>query len=297
MPLNRSARTSRDDAHTLIARGHYVQALEMLQEKLAKNPASVHLRQSVADTMVMAGMKEDAVTLLLRLSDDFAKDGFAAKAIAILKKIDRIQPGRPDVYTKLANELPSATSYPALNRTLPAETKRGITNDMLAEDSTALEVEWEEVEIGSVPIPVTTALFESFAPDELLPLMRGLRLVTFQSGDIIVAEGEAGNELFILTTGRVKTFVRNAAGHYEKIREMTDGDFFGEISFLRSTPRTATLTAAAPCEILILDKSTLLHICQTHPHVLEVLEQFCSERENSPVEIHARKSSAIDDRS
>jgi CRP/FNR family transcriptional regulator, cyclic AMP receptor protein len=151
--------------------------------------------------------------------------------------------------------------------------------------------------LSSVPKQVTTALFESFTSDELLPLLRGLRLVTFQPGDIVVAEGEPGDSLFILTTGRVKTFVRDAVGHFGKVRELMDGDFFGEISFLRSTPRTATITAASSCEILILDKSTLLEICETHPHVLEVLERFSAQRENSAVEIAVRTSSAIDSRS
>lgn len=303
------------DTQRLIARGKYAKALEILEEQLAKEPKSVHLRQRVADTMVMAGMFEDAVQILLRLSDDFAKNGFAAKAVAILKKIDRISPGRADVYKKLANELLWNTERGQQNtlaKIRPPEPELEEVKSEAAsledqepeqgaafEDYPETEVDWEEVRFGSdlqvsnVPTPVTTALFESFAPDELLLLLRGLRLVTFQPGDIVVSEGAPGDCLFILTTGRVKTFVRDAVGHFGKVRELMDGDFFGEISFLRSTPRTATITAASSCEILILDKSTLLLICQTHPHVLEVLERFSAQRENSAAEIEARKSSAI----
>jgi cAMP-dependent protein kinase regulator len=315
MELNWGTKSKANGAEALIARGKYAKALEILEGQLAKAPTSVHLRQRVADTMVMAGMFEDAVQILLRLSDDFAKNGFAAKAIAILKKIDRIAPGRADVYQKLANELlwtaqrgPEKTwakrgpPEPPLEEEKP---EAASSEDREAEEDAAvyeIEGDGEEVEFSSdlqsanAPLPVTTALFESFTPDELLPLLRGLRLVTFLPGDIVVSEGEPGDSLFILTTGRVKTFVRDAAGHFGKVRELTDGDFFGEISFLRSTPRTATITAAAPCEILILDKSTLLLICQTHPHVLEVLEQFSAQRENSVAEIEARKSTAIDGR-
>jgi hypothetical protein len=319
MALKWVVRKKADDAHSLIARGKYVKALEILEEQLVKEPTSVHLRQRVANTMVMAGLIEDAVQILLRLSDDFAMNGFAAKAIAILKRIDRIAPGRADVYKKLANELLRnadggqekkwAPSRPAERKLeeekpeAPSPEDRDREEGTGFEDYSGSEVDWGEVQFGSdlqlsrVPTPVTTALFESFTPDELLPLLRGLRLVTFQPGDIVVAEGEPGDSLFILTTGRVKTFVRDAVGHFGKVRELMDGDFFGEISFLRSTPRTATITAASSCEILILDKPTLLRICETHPHVLEVLERFSAQRENSAVEIEVRKSSAIDSRS
>ena len=299
-----------DDVPGLIARGKYDRALEMLEEQLQQDPTSVHVRQSVADTMVMAGRKEDAIQILLRLSDDFARDGFAAKAIAILKKIDRLAPGRTDVYRKLASELPRKEEQSkgqqrgvSVRQEPPPEQKApvpAIEEEDLAvfEDYFSRESEWSvqqmlldpEKGLSRAPKCLTTPLFESFTAEELLPLLRGLRLVTYEPGDIVVTEGEPGDGLFILTSGRVKTFVRDAVGHFGKVRELTDGDFFGEISFLKSKPRTATITAAARCEMLILDSWTLVEICKTHPHVRGVLERFSEQRENSPVEINVRES-------
>ena len=313
MALNWVVGKKSDDVPGLIARGRYVQALEMLEEQLRQDPTSVHLRQSVADTMVMAGRKEDAVQILLRLSDDFARDGFAAKAIAILKKIDRFAPGRTDVYKKLASELPRKEEQDEEHRRrisvrqethaheqkppVPAAEEEA-DDRAVFEDYFSRESEWSVQQMlldppkgpSMAPQNLTTPLFESFTSEELLPLLRGLRLVTYEPGDIVVAEGEPGDGLFILTSGRVKAFVRDAVGHFGKVRELTDGDFFGEISFLKSKPRTATITAAARCEMLILDNSTLVEICETHPHVREVLERFSAQRENSPVEVDVRKS-------
>jgi hypothetical protein len=51
---------------------------------------------------------------------------------------------------------------------------------------------------------VDTPLFRSFARDELAALIRGLRLLTFQAGEIVVSEGEAGGSLFVLTSGAVR---------------------------------------------------------------------------------------------
>jgi cAMP-dependent protein kinase regulator len=131
---------------------------------------------------------------------------------------------------------------------------------------------------------VSTPLFEGFTEDELVAVIRGLRLLTFEPGDIIVTEGAPGASLFILTTGRVKAFVKNARGESVKVHELAEGSFFGEISILTGKPRTATLTAAGACEVLELDKATLDTITQTHPHVLEVLKRFHEARAQDTVE-------------
>ncbi len=59
---------------------------------------------------------------------------------------------------------------------------------------------------------------------------------------------------------------------------MEEGTFFGEISILTGQPRTATVTAKTTCELLELDRKTLDSITENHPHVRDVLQQFCDER-------------------
>jgi cAMP-dependent protein kinase regulator len=110
-------------------------------------------------------------------------------------------------------------------------------------------------------------------------VMRGLRLLTFDPGDVIVLEGDPGDSLFVLTTGRVKAFVRTAdAPRPRKVRELKEGEFFGEISILSGKPRTATVTCATRCELLELDRATLDDICRTHPKVLHILEDYYMDR-------------------
>jgi hypothetical protein len=122
---------------------------------------------------------------------------------------------------------------------------------------------------------IETPLFKGFSQEELVAVMQGLELLTCQPGDIIITEGEIGDSLFILTTGTVKTFVKNPGTPGQRlVRKMSDGAFFGEISILSGKPRTATVTAATPCELLELDRATLDGITRTHPHILQVLEEF-----------------------
>ncbi len=122
-------------------------------------------------------------------------------------------------------------------------------------------------------------LFKDFSVDELVAVIQGLNLLTYQAGEIIIMEGDAGQSLYMLTAGTVRALRRNAAGKQATIGELAEGAFFGEMSILTGKPRTATVVAATYCELLELDRPTLDGIVTRHPHVLEVLKVFAAERQ------------------
>jgi cAMP-dependent protein kinase regulator len=161
-----------------------------------------------------------------------------------------------------------------------------------AEESPPLEIEELEylsAEEGAAPAAaaepaLSTPLFEGLSAEELMAVMRGLNLLTFEAGDILVAEGAPGDSMFILTDGIVKAFVRNPKGHYMKVKDLMEGDFFGEISVLTGKPRTATITAATHVEVLELGKPTLDSITKQYPRVREVLKKFQEQRAQETVQ-------------
>ena len=121
-------------------------------------------------------------------------------------------------------------------------------------------------------------LFEGLSDDERVALVRGLKLRTFEPGDVVLTEGETGSSLFLLTAGAVRIFVRNPAGSNRLLDDLGEGDFFGEISLLSGRPRSATVTAAALCEMLELDQAALAEIEVRYPRVSERLQSFSHER-------------------
>lgn len=323
----------------LIAKKKYGQAVELLLEQFKQGARDARLRMQLADVMVLSGKGKEAIPILQGLADEYAAEGFAAKAIAVLKKIDKIQPGRADVANKLASQVekkksdaPSTQSFrapavpefgmeeigmeaepvaapvaaapaPPPPRPAPAPMP-AVPDDLLAipdlepaaepaagpemgdgflEDS-LLGVIQEALSAPSAAAQaprqefVASPLFSEFSQDELVAVIEGLELIAFEPGDIVISQGEPGNSVFILTTGTVKAFVRDQNGHNVKVREMAEGAFFGEISILTGAPRTATVTAASPCEMLVLDRPTLDRICADKPRVMEVLQEFHRQR-------------------
>jgi CRP-like cAMP-binding protein len=94
----------------------------------------------------------------------------------------------------------------------------------------------------------------------------------------------------VISSGSVKAFVKNAAGKNTRVREMKAGEFFGEISLLSGKPRTATVTASSPCDLLELDRATLDDIAKRYPHVRKVVQEFYDRRSGSESEVQARSS-------
>jgi hypothetical protein len=136
---------------------------------------------------------------------------------------------------------------------------------------------------------LNTPLFEGLSEDELMAVIQGLNFESFAAGDIVVAEGAPGASMYIITTGRVKAFVKDRKGHYRLVKELLEGDFFGEVSVLTGRPRTATITAADDCEVLELDRPTLDAITEKYPRVHEVLKKFHEKRAQATVEALLKK--------
>ncbi len=389
----------------LIAKKRFPKAIEIIREDLQRRRRDPRLRRQLADVLVMAGRPKEAVPILLELADDLALSGAAGKAIAILKRAQRLAPGQPEVEEQLAylitqekapspdpwvraratpseppppryedppapaflgdleevsdevvaappssgpplvTEAPPPSSGPppssrrrrqlgpppvlearpptepeAEDLPLPSPPPRaeassepllptegepeefplpeedGLEGDEdtfrdevlgLIEDVFSGRAAPESSDMTSLPV-VQTPLFPDFSVDELVEVIRGLELRSFAPGEIVVAEGEPGESVFVVTTGSVRTYVRDAEGRNAAVRVLGEGDFFGEVSLLEGSPRTATVTAAGRCELLEIDRLTLGKIAHKHPRVWSVVRSFYEKRARSEAELTAR---------
>ena len=98
-------KSKEEDVVSLIAAKKYARAVEILKAQLQKKGANPSLRMQLADVLILADKKQEAVALLLPLADQYARDGFAAKAVSVLKKVQKVDPGRRDVEERLARQI------------------------------------------------------------------------------------------------------------------------------------------------------------------------------------------------
>src|SRR5688572_154230 len=87
----------------LIAKKNYAKAIEVIKAQLKAGKHNPQLHIQLADVLTLAKKEKEAIQILTRVADEFAAEGFDAKAIAVLKKIDRLDPGRRDVQAKISS--------------------------------------------------------------------------------------------------------------------------------------------------------------------------------------------------
>src|SRR5262249_36216257 len=237
----------------------------------------------------------------------------ADKAVAILKKIEQVQRRNVEVVNlapliRVSGRDAAGKAAAAVPALPPNPTRRAVTDEKF--HGWLLDLVRDTVDgpaPGLSPIaadnPVLRAygpgllanpLFEDFSEEELVAFIRGLKLLTFDPGDVIITEGEPGQSVFILANGRVKVFVRGADGSGVLLGALAEGAFFGEISTLSGRPRTATVTAAAPCDILELDRASLEALGAAHPGGRTVLRASSEARAADPLAARARGARATD---
>jgi membrane protein len=111
------------------------------------------------------------------------------------------------------------------------------------------------------PLPMSSKLLEQFVRRP-------------EQGTILFREGDPGNEMYIVRSGAV----RLARGAVE-LREVREGDYFGEMSMLLGAPRSATAEVIAPdTELITINERNLETILQENPAVVRRLLRDMAER-------------------
>ncbi|HEY2915855.1 MAG TPA: cyclic nucleotide-binding domain-containing protein [Candidatus Limnocylindrales bacterium] len=85
---------------------------------------------------------------------------------------------------------------------------------------------------------------------------------TARAGEVLVREGEPGEEFVVLVEGTVHVQKR---GH--DVRSLVAGGFLGEVALVEHEPRTATATCATDCTLLVLRHHEFDRLMATFPAV------------------------------
>jgi PPM family protein phosphatase len=114
------------------------------------------------------------------------------------------------------------------------------------------------------------SLFRALNDREILRLLQVIEVVDFKDQDVVIREGDKGEELFIVLTGSVK--VRRGD---TLLATLGPGDHFGEMALIRSQPRSATVTSDLDSELMVIRRSDFFEILRSeHQLAVKLLWQF-----------------------
>ncbi len=76
---------------------------------------------------------------------------------------------------------------------------------------------------------------------------------SYQPGQSIYAQGDAGDKFYIVVRGTVSISTLGAMGQAIRLADLQDGDYFGEVEMVNKGQRTTTVEARTPSLVLALD--------------------------------------------
>jgi len=96
----------------------------------------------------------------------------------------------------------------------------------------------------------TVDVFQNLTPVQLTDVAEKITKRRFVKGDVVIRQGEAGEEFFLISDGTVEVM---REGH--DVAELGAGDFFGEGALITGEPRNATVVANDNLDTYVLGKA------------------------------------------
>jgi CRP-like cAMP-binding protein len=134
--------------------------------------------------------------------------------------------------------------------------------------------------------------FSTLDGEQLRRLAARLERLEVPTGETIIRQGEAGEECYVLRSGRVEVLTGGAQGDERMLATLDPGSLFGEAALLTDEPRNATVRATEPCTLLALRRTDLLEVLgadrQTRERMLELVRMRDRPRRVRGIEVHHR---------
>jgi len=120
-------------------------------------------------------------------------------------------------------------------------------------------------------------LFRGLSPATLEQIARLCIRRSYPRDAVIFSQSDPGDALFGVVTGRVRISASSAGGREVFLNIMEPGDTFGEIALLDGRSRTASASATAPSDLLIIRREQFLSLLAHEPVLTEhLLRLLCS---------------------
>jgi len=121
------------------------------------------------------------------------------------------------------------------------------------------------------------SIFAGLEPRQLEALATIAVRKRFKAREMVLRKGDPALQIYVIVSGRLKAISAGGMGRQAALSIMGPGEVFGEVAVLDGQPRSATITALEPCQLLIIQRNDLFHFLTRNPgaaiKLLEVLAQ------------------------
>jgi CRP/FNR family transcriptional regulator, cyclic AMP receptor protein len=118
-----------------------------------------------------------------------------------------------------------------------------------------------------IPLLQRMPLFAGLSQDELRMIAQIIKQQRYARNRVIIRAEERGDVFFLLTAGVVRVSVAGNQGKEIILGVLYPNDFFGEMALLDGLPRSATVTAVADSEVLMISRRDFLDCIRRVPQI------------------------------
>ena len=120
-------------------------------------------------------------------------------------------------------------------------------------------------------------LFGECSESELNAISKKFLLTHINKGEVLISEGDVGEDVFFIEDGCFYVFKRNGSENV-KIGSLVSGDIVGEMAVLSNEKRNSTIIATRTSVVHSLKKNDFLELVNEYPSILLKITKLIIER-------------------
>ena len=120
---------------------------------------------------------------------------------------------------------------------------------------------------GLAAVLARVPIFKNLSHAEVRMVTNMVHARTYQPDEVVFHEGQPGTGMYVVGSGGVNILLNYRQPHEIRLAQLKDGDFFGELSLLDESPRSATAVAVGATELVGFFRSDLLDLVEKMPRL------------------------------
>ena len=105
-------------------------------------------------------------------------------------------------------------------------------------------------------------MFEHLTYKELIYLLNAAKVKFYEAGESVICEGDEDTRLFVILSGSVRIEKQG-----QVLAELNPVDFFGEMSLIDKSPRSADVVATEYCRMFVIDRNNMFDLLNSEPRL------------------------------
>ena len=129
-------------------------------------------------------------------------------------------------------------------------------------------------------------ILRGLSPIEQAKIAEVLEMQTFSAGEYIIRQGEAGDRFYIVESGELECTIEQEFGPAKVVKQLAEGDYFGELALKNKEPRAANVVAVTDCLLLSMDR-------ESFDRLLGPVQDIASRRTADAHNVYERSQSSL----